>query len=68
MLKKYDLSDKDLEKSLSLSSESAYVLNYLAYSWLERRINIQKSIDMLEKANDLKKNDPYIIDLSLIHI
>ena len=62
VLKKYDLSDKDLEKSLSLSSESAYVLNYLAYSWLERRINIQKSIDMLEKANDLKKNDPYIID------
>ena len=61
-LKKHDLADKDLKKSLSLSPDSAYVLNYLAYSWLERRINIEESIIMLEKANKLKKNDPYIID------
>ena len=30
-LKKHDLADKDLKKSLTLSPDSAYVLNYLAY-------------------------------------
>ena len=40
----------------------AYVINYLAYSWIEKGIKIEKSLNMLEKANELKSNDPYIID------
>ena len=39
------------------------MLNYLAYSWLERNYKIDEaSITMLEKAYKKKKNDPYIID------
>ncbi|MBA1338106.1 MAG: hypothetical protein FD549_000330, partial [Pelagibacterales bacterium] len=34
----------------------------LAYSWIEKGINIKKSLAMLEKANELKKNDGYILD------
>ena len=37
-------------------------MNYLAYSWIEQGININKSLNMLERANKLKQNDPYIID------
>ena len=61
-LGKYKFSEKNLKKSLSLLPDQPYVLNYLAYSWLERKINLKKSISMLEKANSLKENDPYIID------
>ena len=37
-------------------------MNYLAYSWLERKYNIDEALNMLEKAYQQRKNDPYIID------
>ena len=58
----YENADKDLLHSLKLNPEDAYVLNYLAYSWLERNYKINKAIEMLETAYSIKSNDPYIID------
>jgi len=55
-------SDDDLLKSLSIKPNNPYVMNYLAYSWLERKHNIDEALIMLEKAYQQKKNDPYIID------
>jgi tetratricopeptide (TPR) repeat protein len=61
-LKDYKKADKDLLQSLRIKPEDAYVLNYLAYSWLERDYQIDKAIEMLERAYALRNNDPYIID------
>ncbi|MDA7582842.1 hypothetical protein N8698_01040 [Candidatus Pelagibacter sp.] len=58
----YVNSDKDLLKSLEVNPDDAYVLNYLAYSWLEREYKIDLSLQMLEKAYSIRNNDPYIID------
>ena len=58
----YSRSDKDLLKSLEINPDDAYVLNYLAYSWLEREYKIDLSLHMLEKAYTARSNDPYIID------
>jgi len=58
----YDSSDRDLLKSLEVNPGDAYVLNYLAYSWLEREYKIDLSLQMLEKAYTTQNNDPYIID------
>ena len=58
----YVNSDRDLLKSLEINPDDAYVLNYLAYSWLEREYKIDLSLQMLERAYTSKKNDPYIID------
>jgi len=55
-------AEADLLKSLDASPNDAYVINYLAYSWIEKGINIKKSLSMLRKANRLKPNDGYIID------
>ena len=55
-------SDEDLLKSLQINPDDSYVLNYLAYSWLERDYKIYVAIEMLEKAYKKKKNDPFIID------
>ncbi len=55
-------SDKDLIKSLSMKPDDPYVMNYLAYGWLERNYKIDEAIAMLNKAYQKKKNDPYIID------
>ncbi len=61
-LKDYSNADKDLLHALEINPEDAYILNYLAYSWLERDYKIDDAIKMLEKAYSKKKNDPYIID------
>ena len=61
-LGQFEKSDKDLLNSLKINPNDAYVLNYLAYSWLERNYKIDTSITMLEKAHKQKKNDPYILD------
>ncbi|MDA9598532.1 hypothetical protein N9R93_01160 [Candidatus Pelagibacter sp.] len=61
-LKDYPNADKDLLYALEIDPDDAYILNYLAYSWLERDIKIDDAIKMLEKAYSKKKNDPYIID------
>ena len=61
-LNDYKKSDRDLLKSLEINPDNSYVLNYLAYSWLERGYKIDTSLQMLEKAYELRNNDPYIID------
>ena len=58
----YTNADKDLLRSLDVDPDNAEVLNYLAYSWLEREYKIDLSLQMLEKAYTIQKNDPYIID------
>ena len=58
----WNKAEIDLLNSLKNSPNDAYVINYLAYSWIEKGINIEKSLKMLKKANELKPNDGYIID------
>ena len=58
----YEKADRDMLLSLENDPDDAYVLNYLAYSWLERDYKIKEAMGMLEKAYSLKENDPYIID------
>ena len=59
---KWEKAEKDFLSSLEADPNQAYVINYLAYSWIEKGINIEKSLRMLEKANELRSNDGYITD------
>ena len=61
-MKEYKKADKDLINSLDINPDDAYVLNYLAYSWLERNYKIDEAIKMLENAYTSESDDPYIID------
>ena len=58
----WEKAEKDLLESLRLSPDQAHVLNYLAYSWIEKKINIDRALEMLIRATKLKENDGYIID------
>ncbi len=58
----YNKADEDLLNSLKINPDDAYVLNYLAYSWLERDYKIDEAMEMLKRAYKSKSNDPYIID------
>jgi tetratricopeptide (TPR) repeat protein len=58
----WNKAEIDLLNALNTSPNNAYVINYLAYSWIEKSINIEKSLEMLKKANALRPNDGYITD------
>ena len=59
---KWPEAEKDFLDSLKVKPNQAYVINYLAYSWIEKGLNIEKSLKMLEEANRLRANDGYITD------
>ena len=58
----WERAEKDLNESLKILPDQPHVLNYLAYSWVDKGIHLDKGLDMLKKANNLKKNNGYIID------
>ena len=61
-IKMWENSDKDLLESLKINPDDPHVLNYLAYSWLERNHKIDEAMDMLLLAHNERPNDPYITD------
>ncbi|MEK9545572.1 MAG: hypothetical protein VWZ84_05825, partial [Pelagibacteraceae bacterium] len=62
-LKKWNEAEIYLKKSAELSPNEYTVINYLAYSWLERGEKIDEATSMLEDAVKLSKWQlGYIID------
>ena len=61
-LNELELSEKDLLKSLDIEPEQPYVMNYLAYSWVENSKNFERALEILKKANELREDDGYITD------
>ena len=60
--KKWGLAERDLEHALRLRPDQPYVLNYLAYSWADQGINLERARDMLERAVSQRPDDGYIVD------
>ena len=58
----WENAEKILSESLKILPDQAHVLNYLAYSWIDKGINLDKGLEMIKKANEIKKDDGYIID------
>ena len=61
-LGKWEEAEKDLLKSLEILPDQAHVLNYLAYTWIDKGMHLEKGLEMLKKATMLRPNDGYIID------
>ena len=47
---------------MKLRPNQPAVLNYLAYSWVDRKENLQEALSMLRKAVSLRRRDGAIID------
>jgi len=61
-LGKWEKAEKDLTESLKIKPDQAHVMNYLAYSWIDKGINLDKGLEILIKANSIREEDGYIID------
>ena len=55
-------AEKDLIESLKILPDQPHVLNYLAYTWVDKGINLDRALEMLIKANRMREDDGYIID------
>jgi tetratricopeptide (TPR) repeat protein len=51
-----------LEKAVALSPLQPVALNYLGYAQLERRENVKAALGLIERASQLKPDDPAITD------
>ena len=55
-------AEADFKKALELEPEQPYVMNYLAYSWVEQRQHLDEAFTMLKRAVELKPEDGFIVD------
>ena len=53
---------RDFRQALALSPDEPLVLNYLGYSMIEKKIDLNEALGMVKKAVELKPNDGYIVD------
>jgi len=55
-------AEEDFLKALELEPEQPYVMNYLAYSWIEQKTRLDEAKQMLVRAVELRPTDGYIVD------
>ena len=55
-------AEADFLRALQLEPDQPHVLNYLAYTWVERGENYNNALEMLKKAVALRPEDGYIVD------
>jgi tetratricopeptide (TPR) repeat protein len=60
--KQWDKAEPDFKKALELSPDQPYVLNYLAYTWVERRENLDEALKMLNNAVEQRPEEGFIVD------
>ena len=58
----WENAERDFLTSLQIKPDSPNVLNYLAYGWIERDINIDDSFKMLIEAYNSNPDSYYILD------
>ena len=61
-LSKWARAEKDFLRALELEPEQPFVMNYLAYSWVEQKLNLDEAKKMLARAVELRPQDGYIVD------
>ena len=47
---------------MDLEPDQPFVMNYLAYSWVEQNVHLDRAEEMLIRAVELRPDDGYIVD------
>jgi len=58
----WEKAEASFRRALELQPDQPYVLNYLAYSWIDKGINLREGKEMLERAVRQRPNDGAIVD------
>jgi tetratricopeptide (TPR) repeat protein len=55
-------SERDFRAALAINPDQPQVLNYLGYSMVEQRRNLDEALEMIERAVELRPQSGYIVD------
>jgi len=55
-------AEADFKHALELFPDQPLVLNYLGYSWVDKGVNLEEALPMLQRAVELRPTDGYIVD------
>ncbi|TCO73001.1 tetratricopeptide repeat protein [Rhodovulum euryhalinum] len=58
----WDKAEADFRQALELEPDQPQVLNYLGYSFVELKTNLDEALDMIERAVAARPDDGYITD------
>ena len=58
----FDRAEQDLLAAIEINPDQASLLNYLGYSWIDRNVNLDRALTMIQKAVELSPGDGYILD------
>jgi len=61
-LKEWPKAEPNFLKALELYPDQPQVLNYLGYSWVDMNMNLERGLEMIKKAVELRPGDGYIVD------
>ena len=61
-LKKFDLMESELRRTIAEKPDFAAAYNALGYSFADRNIKLNEAITLIEKALELSPNDHYMLD------
>ncbi len=55
-------AEADFLTALDLHPDQPDVMNYLAYTWVDRGEHLERSVEMLERAVEMRPDSGYIVD------
>ncbi|WP_306261879.1 tetratricopeptide repeat protein [Pararhizobium sp. IMCC21322] len=58
----WDAAEDDFRKALELFPDQPLVLNYLGYSFVDKGINLDEALGMIEKAVEQRPEEGFILD------
>jgi tetratricopeptide (TPR) repeat protein len=58
----WDLAEADFLAALEMEPDQPFVLNYLGYSWVEKRRHLDEAQAMIERAVEQEPDNGYIVD------
>ncbi|MCL2566522.1 MAG: tetratricopeptide repeat protein [Alphaproteobacteria bacterium] len=58
----WDMAEQDILAAKEINANDSVLINYLAYSWINRGINVKESLDMLKHVLVQMPNNPNILD------
>jgi tetratricopeptide (TPR) repeat protein len=58
----WEKAEKDLQAALAYQPDHPFILNYLGYAWADQGTNLEKSLELIKRALELRPSDGYITD------